>query len=160
MPCATPTSTATPTCACSRSKMAQLEAMLPMQSTVVQLPFENSASGFDLFSEGATALVPELTGFSGVDVIKCRRAPGTAAGHAGGGATRPWRPATATSTTPTATFSVTSLLAHVGHDDLRSTGGTDEHRRRLRDGQVHQPAGYAGHRRRPGRPRSRSSAAR
>ena len=53
-----------------QSKLAQLEAMLPMQSKVIQLPFENSASGFDLFSEGATALVPELTGYSGVDVIK------------------------------------------------------------------------------------------
>ena len=39
--------------------------MLPMQSRVVQLPFDNSASGFDLFSDGATALVPELTGFTG-----------------------------------------------------------------------------------------------
>jgi hypothetical protein len=53
-----------------RGKLAQLEAMLPMQSKVIELPFENSASGFDLFSGGATALVPELTGFSGVDVIK------------------------------------------------------------------------------------------
>ena len=47
--------------------------MLPMQSKVIQLPFENSASGFDLFSDGATALVPELTGFSGVDVITAPR---------------------------------------------------------------------------------------
>ena len=52
-----------------KTKLAQLEAMLPMQSRVIQLPFENSANGFDLFSEGATALVPELTGYSGVDVI-------------------------------------------------------------------------------------------
>ncbi len=53
-----------------RAKLAQLEAMLPMQSRVIQLPFENSAAGYDLFSDGATALVPELTGYSGVDVIK------------------------------------------------------------------------------------------
>ena len=53
-----------------QAKLAQLEAMLPMQSTVVQLPFENTASGFDLFSQGATALVPELSGFEGVDVVK------------------------------------------------------------------------------------------
>jgi hypothetical protein len=52
-----------------QSKLAMLEAMLPSQSKVIQLPFENSASGFDLFSDGATALVPELTGYSGVDVI-------------------------------------------------------------------------------------------
>jgi hypothetical protein len=53
-----------------QGKLAQLDTMLPMQSKVVQLPFENTASGFDLFSEGATALVPELTGYSGVDVIQ------------------------------------------------------------------------------------------
>ena len=50
-----------------QTKLAQLDTILPMQSKVIQLPFENSASGFDLFSEGATALVPELTGFSGAD---------------------------------------------------------------------------------------------
>ena len=73
-----------------QAKLAQLETMLPMQSKVIQLPFDNSASGFDLFSEGATALVPELTGFSGVDVIQ---APPAAAATpvalttTGGGAT-------------------------------------------------------------------------
>ncbi len=63
-----------------KSKLAQLEAMLPMQSKVIQLPFENSASGYDLFSDGATALVPELTGYSGVDVIKAPP-PATVATH-------------------------------------------------------------------------------
>ena len=63
-----------------QAKLAQLEAMLPMQSKVIQLPFENSASGFDLFSEGATALVPELTGYSGVDVIQAPAA-GDGLGH-------------------------------------------------------------------------------
>ncbi|QEH32457.1 hypothetical protein OJF2_09280 [Aquisphaera giovannonii] len=50
-----------------QTKLAQLEAMLPQQSRVVQVPFENTASGFELFSEGATALVPELSGFEGID---------------------------------------------------------------------------------------------
>ena len=52
-----------------QNKLVQLEAMLPMQSKVMQVPFENTASGFDLFSEGATALTPELSGFEGVDVV-------------------------------------------------------------------------------------------
>ena len=60
-----------------QSKLAQLEAMLPMQSKVVQLPFDNLANGFDLFSEGATALVPELTGFTGIDVIQPPATPAT-----------------------------------------------------------------------------------
>ena len=66
-----------------RAKLAQLEAMLPAQSKVIQLPYENSASGFDLLSDGATALVPELSGYEGVDTVK---------------------PPTGTSTTPTDIF--------------------------------------------------------
>jgi hypothetical protein len=53
-----------------QAKLRQLEAMLPMQSRVVQLPYENTASGFDLYSDGATALVPELSGYDGVDIVK------------------------------------------------------------------------------------------
>jgi hypothetical protein len=52
-----------------RAKLAQLEAMLPSQSTVIQLPFENTACGFDIFTEGARALVPEISGYEGVDII-------------------------------------------------------------------------------------------
>ncbi len=50
-------------------KLSQLEAMLPAQSKVIQLPFENTASGFELFSDGATALVPVLSGYDGVDAV-------------------------------------------------------------------------------------------
>ena len=60
-----------------RAKLAQLEGMLPAQSTVVQLPFENSASGFELFTDGVTALVPELSGYDGVDVITRPASPST-----------------------------------------------------------------------------------
>jgi hypothetical protein len=59
------------------AKLKQLEAMLPAQSKVVQLPFENTVSGFELYSDGATALVPELAGYEGIDTIT--RAAGTAA---------------------------------------------------------------------------------
>jgi hypothetical protein len=51
------------------AKLKQLEQMLPQQSRVVQLPFENTASGWDLFSDGATALVPELTGYDGAEIL-------------------------------------------------------------------------------------------
>ena len=83
-----------------QAKLEQLDAMLPMQSRVIQLPFENSANGFDLFSEGSTALVPELTGFSGVDQII---APASSTGGAAS-------TATAGATTPP-TFTMTSLAA-------------------------------------------------
>ena len=85
------------------AKLAQLEAMLPMQSQVVQLPFDNSASGFDLFSDGSTALVPELTGFAGVDAIAAPAAASGGSGASGGGTT-------AAATTPP-TFSVTTLAS-------------------------------------------------
>jgi hypothetical protein len=52
-----------------QAKVQQLEDMLPMQSRVVQLPYENTATGFELFSEGVSALAPEITGFEGVDEI-------------------------------------------------------------------------------------------
>jgi hypothetical protein len=52
-----------------RAKLGQLDAMLPAQSQIVQLPFENSSSGFELFSDGVAALVPVLSGYDGVDVI-------------------------------------------------------------------------------------------
>lgn len=48
-----------------RPKLAKLDTMLPAQSRVMQLPYENIASGFDLLSNGSTSLVPELTGYSG-----------------------------------------------------------------------------------------------
>lgn len=95
------------------SKLQRLEEMLPLQSRVVQLPYENSASGFDLFSDGVTALVPMLTGYSGVDVIT---APGTPA--AGAAATTSTTSTTTTPTTSTTapspappTFSVTTLAS-------------------------------------------------
>ena len=51
------------------TKLKQLDQMLPQQSQIVQLPFENTASGWDLFEEGVKALVPELTGYDGVDIV-------------------------------------------------------------------------------------------
>ena len=51
------------------AKIDQIEATLPIQSTVVSLPFDNAANGFDLFAQGSTALVPELSGYEGADVV-------------------------------------------------------------------------------------------
>jgi hypothetical protein len=52
-----------------QSKLKQLDQMLPQQSTVVQIPFENTSSGYDLFSDGANALVPELIGYDGAEIL-------------------------------------------------------------------------------------------
>ncbi len=53
-----------------QAKLNQLDKMLPSQSTVVQLPFENISTSFELmFQRGANALVPELTGYNGADYI-------------------------------------------------------------------------------------------
>lgn len=51
------------------AKIDQLDLMLKSRSTILKLPYDNTASGFDLLSDGATALVPELSGFEGIDVV-------------------------------------------------------------------------------------------
>jgi hypothetical protein len=43
----------------------QLEKRLPLQEAMVQIPYENSVGGFQLFSEGTRNLGPELIGFYG-----------------------------------------------------------------------------------------------
>jgi hypothetical protein len=52
-----------------RARLHQLEAMLPLQSARVKVPYENTLGGFALFTQGATALIPELTGYEGVDYL-------------------------------------------------------------------------------------------
>ena len=42
-----------------------LEARLPVQTAQLQLPFENTLGGFELFASGVTDLAPELRGFYG-----------------------------------------------------------------------------------------------
>jgi hypothetical protein len=46
-------------------KGRQLEARLPLQSTMVQIPYENTLGGFAMFNTGVTDLAPELTGWYG-----------------------------------------------------------------------------------------------
>jgi hypothetical protein len=43
----------------------QLEARLPLQSTTVQIPYENTLGGFAMFNSGVTDLAPELLGWYG-----------------------------------------------------------------------------------------------
>ena len=43
--------------------------MLPLQTQFVKVPYENTLGGFALFTQGETALVPELTGFEGVQYL-------------------------------------------------------------------------------------------
>jgi hypothetical protein len=46
-------------------KAKQLEARLPLQSTAVQIPYENTLGGFGMFNTGVTDLAPELNGWYG-----------------------------------------------------------------------------------------------
>jgi hypothetical protein len=43
----------------------QLDRRLPLQSAYVQIPFENTLGGFEMFNTGTTDLAPELKGFYG-----------------------------------------------------------------------------------------------
>jgi hypothetical protein len=57
-----------------RMRLHQLEVMLPMQTQRVNVPFENTLGGFALFTQGLTALVPELSGFEGVEYLDTTKA--------------------------------------------------------------------------------------
>jgi len=48
------------------ARLDQVEAMLPMQTLTVDVPFETSSAGFQLFTPGSRSLAPELVGFRGV----------------------------------------------------------------------------------------------
>lgn len=48
-----------------KKKAKQLEARLPLQDTMVQVPYENTLGGFAMFNTGITDLAPELYGWYG-----------------------------------------------------------------------------------------------
>ena len=52
-----------------RVRLHQLETMLPLQTQFVKVPYENTLGGFALFTQGLTALAPELLGFEGLQYI-------------------------------------------------------------------------------------------
>src|SRR5262249_15463331 len=51
------------------NRLGQLEAKLPLQTLTVDVPYETTASGFQLFTPGSTALAPELLGYQGINRI-------------------------------------------------------------------------------------------
>jgi hypothetical protein len=51
------------------TRVDQLERMLPLQSYVLGLPYDNTLGGFELFTQGAMSLAPELVGYEGVEGI-------------------------------------------------------------------------------------------
>ncbi|PHS18452.1 MAG: hypothetical protein COA78_02175 [Blastopirellula sp.] len=46
-------------------RVHQLDKELPLQSMQVQIPYENTAGGFEIFNNGITDLAPELVGWYG-----------------------------------------------------------------------------------------------
>jgi hypothetical protein len=55
----------------------QLDRRLPMQTTYVQMPFENTLGGFEFFNTGVPDLAPELKGFYGEPGIAVDSKPET-----------------------------------------------------------------------------------
>jgi hypothetical protein len=49
------------------TRVDEIESRLPMQVCSVDLPYQNSLGGFELFTPGSTALLPELVGYEGVE---------------------------------------------------------------------------------------------
>jgi hypothetical protein len=52
-----------------KEKVNQLATRLPLQSTKVQIPYENTLGGFGMFNTGVTDLAPELIGWYGTSSI-------------------------------------------------------------------------------------------
>ena len=51
-------------------KADQLSARLPLQTLSVQVPYENTLGGFQMFSSGVTDLAPELYGWYGAPYVR------------------------------------------------------------------------------------------
>ena len=66
------------------NRVSQLERQLPLQSMRVQIPYENTLGGFELFSNGVTDLAPELVGWYGAPGIRIGAADGCCPGSCGG----------------------------------------------------------------------------
>jgi hypothetical protein len=64
-------------------RVHQLEQELPLQSTRIQVPFENTLGGFEMFNTGVTDLAPELKGWYGAPGVLIG---GTACSVGAGGA--------------------------------------------------------------------------
>ena len=55
------------------TRIDQLERMLPLQTHVLGLPYDHTLGGFELFTQGAMSLVPELVGYEGIEGIDSSR---------------------------------------------------------------------------------------
>jgi hypothetical protein len=49
------------------TRIDQLERMLPLQTHVLSLPYDHTLGGFELFTQGAMSLIPELVGYEGIE---------------------------------------------------------------------------------------------
>ena len=71
----------------------QFERRLPNQEMIVEIPYENTLGGFELFNNGVTDLAPEVRGFYGspevvlkdpADDCKCKKDDGVALSNSAG----------------------------------------------------------------------------
>ena len=51
------------------TRIDQLERMLPLQTHVLDLPYDHTLGGFELFTQGAMSLIPELVGYEGIEGV-------------------------------------------------------------------------------------------
>ena len=51
------------------TRIDQLERMLPLQTHVLSLPYDHTLGGFELFTQGAMSLIPELVGYEGIEGV-------------------------------------------------------------------------------------------
>lgn len=98
----------------------QLSRRLPMQTKNVQMPYENTAGGFELFASGVTDLAPELHGFLGE--------PGVVIAKAGGGGNKDEekKAGNGGSVSATATVTNTVSVTTAAAENKKEEGGGDK----------------------------------
>ena len=52
------------------ARIDRVEHTLPLQTEFIRVPYENTQSGFELFTPGLASLAPELIGYEGLSAIK------------------------------------------------------------------------------------------
>ena len=56
------------------ARIDRVEHTLPLQTEFIHVPYENTQSGFELFTPGLASLAPELIGYEGLSAIKANQA--------------------------------------------------------------------------------------
>ena len=105
--------------------VGHLDRRMPLQHMLVNIPYENTAGGFELFDNGVTDLGPELIGFYGAPGIKLTEKKSSSS-SGGGGSQSATQTSQAQTQTQTQTVNITTAepAAEEKSSSSSSGGGT------------------------------------